>query len=377
MLIINRALARELTTTTFAIAFIFVALFMVVSLVKILAKAVAGTIPVKFIFTMLGLQTVEIMGLMLPLSFYIGLLMTLSRWYRDSEMTVLHGCGVSLTQLLRPVLTMGAVFALIVGTLAFYLSPLASRMIAVIKQDEGSRYETAAISPGVFNEFQYSKRRAERGVYYVEELTSDGEMRQVFAATQHLGRDGVVVARIGREVAMGDSSDRYLQLEDGIRYDGAPGQADYRRVEFERYTIRMDIPPPTLRYTPYHAMPTLELFATPPPGRQAQALNAEWHWRLSKPLAIMILMVFGFVFAYTNPRQGRYYSLFVAIAAYFLYSNLLGIGDAMLKRGRIPAAVGLWWVHGLFIGIGLYLFWRRLNNMPLFVLPPLRRRIAA
>jgi lipopolysaccharide export system permease protein len=372
MLTINRALARELTSTTVAITFIFVALFMVVSLVKILAKAVAGSIPAKFIFTMLGLQTVEILGLMLPLAFYIGLLMTLSRWYRDSEMTVLHGCGVSLMQLLRPAATMGLVFAIIVGTLAFYLSPLASRMIAVIKQDEGSRYETAAVSPGVFNEFQ-SKKNAQGGVYYVEDIRPDGQMLRVFAATEHMGRQGVVVAKTGREVAVEDSEDRYLILSDGVRYDGAPGQGDYRRVVFERYTIRIDVPPPTLRFTPYNAMPVSDLFSDKLKGKQLGLATAEWHWRLSKPLALLVLMVFGFVFAYTNPRQGRYYSLFVAIVAYFLYSNLLGVGDAMLKRGRLPAVAGLWWVHALFLGIGLHLFWRRLYNKPLIVFPRWRR----
>lgn len=377
MKIITRALARELTTTTFAIASIFVALFMVVSLVKILAKAVSGALPAKFIFTMLGLQTVEILGLMLPLSFYIGLLMTLSRWYRDSEMTVLHGCGVGLTQLLRPVIIMGVAFAVVVGALAFYLSPLASRMIAVIKQDEGARYEMAAVSPGVFNEFQPSARNPQGGVYYVEDFGADGEMRNVFAATRHLGRQGVVVAKTGREVAVPESDERHLVLFNGVRYDGAPGQGDYRKVVFERYTIRLEVPPPVLRFTPYNAMPTNELFSDGLATKQIVPARAEWHWRLSKPLALLVLMVFGFVFAYSDPRQGRYYSLFVAIVAYFLYSNLLGVGDAMLKRGRIPMGLGLWWVHGLFLGLGLVLFWRRVHNRPLISFPVLWRRRAA
>jgi len=98
MRIINRSLLRELTTNTLAVAFIFVALFMVVSLVKILAKAAAGSFPAKLIFTMLGLQTVEILSLMLPLAFYIGLLITLGRWYQDNEMTVLAACGSGSSQ---------------------------------------------------------------------------------------------------------------------------------------------------------------------------------------------------------------------------------------------------------------------------------------
>jgi lipopolysaccharide export system permease protein len=365
MQIIKRSLARELTTTTLAVAFIFVALFMVVSLVKILAKAAAGSFPAKFVFTMLGLQTVEVLSLMLPLAFYIGLLLTLGRWYRDNEMTVLAACGIGLTQLLRPVLVMAASFAMIIAILSFYLAPIASMLIAQIKQDETSRYEAAAIAPGVFNEISRSKGN-EGGVYYVESMGREGLMQQVFAATSHLGRQGVLVARNGREIQDKAANDRILELSDGVRYDGVPGQGDYRIIDFERYRIRIELPAPVARRTTYHGMPSAQLLRDSSPGAAA-----EWHWRVSKPVALIVLTLFALVFAHSHPRQGRYLSLFVAIIAYFFYSNLLGIGDAMLKRGRLPGGVGLWWVHLLFIAAGVLLFLRRARNLPL--LPNWRR----
>jgi lipopolysaccharide export system permease protein len=83
----------------------------------------------------------------------------------------------------------------------------------------------------------------------------------------------------------------------------------------------------------------------------------------------LLLTLFALVFAYTQPRRGRYVSLFVAIVAYFLYSNLLGVGDAMLKRGRVPEDLGLWWVHAAFLLLGVYFFRRRANNLPLLPVP--------
>jgi lipopolysaccharide export system permease protein len=181
------------------------------------------------------------------------------------------------------------------------------------------------------------------------------------------------VAKSGREVTDAASSDRFLALADGVRYDGTPGRGDYRVITFERYAIRIELPPPVLRHTSFHAMPSTQLLADP-----SAAARAELHWRLSKPVSLLLLTVFALVFAYTQPRRGRYLSLFVAIFAYFLYSNLLGVGDAMLKRERVPLALGLWWIHALFLALGAYLFWRRATNRTLLPAWPVwpRRRVA-
>jgi lipopolysaccharide export system permease protein len=216
-------------------------------------------------------------------------------------------------------------------------------------------------------------------VYYVENIGPGGEMQKVFVATRRLGRQGVVVAKTGREMSDATSGDRFLVLDNGVRYDGAPGQGDYRMIVFERYTIRVELPAPVLRHTSFHAMPTLQLFAERNRADSEalhRAASAELHWRLSKPVALLLLTLFALVFAYTQPRRGRYASLFVAIVAYFLYSNLLGVADAMLKRGRVPEDLGLWWVHVAFLAIGIYLFRRRANNLPLLPVPPLHWRRA-
>jgi lipopolysaccharide export system permease protein len=268
---------------------------------------------------------------------------------------------------MRPIMTIALGFAAVVTLLAFFLAPYASRLIAEIKQDDSSRYEVAAVMPGMFNEIARTERAREGGVYYVESIAADGEMERVFVATRHLGRQGVLVAKRGHETTVESTGERFLVLQDGVRYDGKPGQGDYRILEFERYTLRVEVPAPVLRYTPFYAKPVLELLKETSPGARA-----ELHWRSSKPIALLVLTLFALVLAHSHPRQGRYVGVFVAILAYFLYSNLLGVGDAMLKRGRVPGALGLWWVHALFIGLGLALFWRRLNNLPL--LPALRWR---
>jgi lipopolysaccharide export system permease protein len=79
--------------------------------------------------------------------------------------------------------------------------------------------------------------------------------------------------------------------------------------------------------------------------------------------------LYAVVLAYTDVRRGRMSNLFVAIVVYFIYSNLLGIGENMLQKGRMPAAVGLWWVHIGMALVALYLLRQRAHDRPLLSLP--------
>jgi lipopolysaccharide export system permease protein len=98
-----------------------------------------------------------------------------------------------------------------------------------------SRSESALIAPGLFAESSAGQR-----VYYVESLNPlTGIVRNVFMQSRIDGQLGLVVAREGSHTELADGS-RYLVFKDGRRYEGTPGQLDYRIVQFERYWMRLD-----------------------------------------------------------------------------------------------------------------------------------------
>lgn len=379
MLIIDRALMREVLQTSMAVTLVFVSLFVVVSLVNVLAQAAMGEVPARIVFMLLGLQTVKMVGFLLPLALFVGILLTLGRWYRESEMTVLAACGIGLAHFVRPTLLLATGFALVAALFSFYLAPMSSSLITKLKSDSSSQYEAGGIMPGVFNDVRNSK-----GTYYVEHIDKDqATLSNIFVSTEQSGKEGVLVAKHGHQYTDKESGDQYLQLLDGTRYEGAPGQADYSIFQFERYALRIEPPQardPLLRF---EAMTTPQILglesevnargeATIP--RWRQGLAAEWHWRLSKPVTLFLLALLALAFSYSHPRHGRYGGLFVAVLMYFVYTILLTFSDAMIKQGRIPLALGMWWVHGVFLALSIYLLVRRNNNQPLIPLPAFFRR---
>lgn len=379
MLIIDRALMREVLQTSLAVTLVFVSLFVVVSLVNVLAQAAMGEVPVRIVFMLLGLQTVKMVGFLLPLALFVGILLTLGRWYRESEMTVLAACGIGLTHFVRPTLLLATGFALVAALFSFYLAPMSSSLISKLKNDPSGRYDVSGIMPGVFNDVRYGK-----GTYYVERIDKGHEsLKNIFVSTEQSGKEGVLVAKTGHQFTDKDTGDQYLSLQDGTRYEGVPGQADYSIFTFERYDLRIEPPQvrdPLIRFETLTTPQLLGLEgdvnargeATIPHWRRG--LVAEWHYRLSKPAMLFLLALLALALSYSHPRRGRYGGLFIAILVYFIYTNLLGFSDAMLKQGRIPMALGMWWVHAVFLVLAIHLLIRRTNNQPLIPLPAFLRR---
>ena len=76
------------------------------------------------------------------------------------------------------------------------------------------------------------------------------------------------------------------------------------------------------------------------------------------PLSVVLLSLLAVPLGRTSPRQGKYGRLFIAVLAYLVYSNLLGIANTWVTRGLVPTAIGMWWVHVLLL-TGVVVLWTR------------------
>ena len=53
--------------------------------------------------------------------------------------------------------------------------------------------------------------------------------------------------------------------------------------------------------------------------------------------------------ARSQPRAGRYGRLSIGLLVFIVYFNLLSAAKAWVENGEIEPALGLWWVHGVFL----------------------------
>lgn len=364
-LIINRAFYRETAVATLGVAVVLFIVMALMNLTLLLGRAVRGGPSEEVVYALLGYQMLGKVDVLLPLALYLGMLLTLSRWYRDSEMTVLAACGVGLMHFLRPAMLLGLGLTMVVATSSFYATPLALRQAGKVKNESVQRTEPHQLAPGVFTESPKTGR-----IFYAEKVHRNGDLEGVFVSNLEKEKQGVLVAKHGRPFTDEKTRDKFVALREGTLYEGEPGAPNYRILEFQVYNMRIEpklIDEPDV---PVSGLPSFVLL-----GQLGNPdASAELHWRLGKVIALFVLALYALAFAYTDARRGRMSNLFAAIVVYFVYSNLLGIGETMVQRGSIPPALGLWWVHGGMALLAVLLLWQRVRYRPLIDLPLRLRR---
>ena len=355
-MIINRALIKEVLVSTGAVATIILSIFLVLRSVGFLREAAQGSLPVDSVFVLLLLKMVTYLDVIIPLILFVAILMVLGRWYRDNEMTVIAACGIGQQALLRPIMVLVLIVGGLVMAFSLYLSPLSSRVSAKISFDYKNRSEVSGIVTGSFME-----TRRGRGVYFIEKYNEESDQyERVFVYSAAFDSEGVVVADVAFRQIDEETGDQFLVLKDGTRYEGNPGQPDYRVIDFESYSVRLKNRVRKAPNLPIKAFRTWRLVKSNDPK-----LKAELHTRLSKPIATAVLALFALTFSTVTVRGGRASNLLMAFLIYFSYFNALGVVSSLMKKEKIAPDYGLWIVHAIFLTLAIWLFSRRCKGLPL------------
>lgn len=360
-MIFHRALLRELATVAVATFLVLLGIVITMQLVRLLGQAASGAITSTGIVALLGFSMLNYLPVLLSLTLFISVLMALTRSYRDSEMVVWFSCGMGLDQWIRPVLVFAAPLVFAIALLSLGLSPWAVTTSEELRRQMDSRDDVSAISPGVFRE----SRQAER-VYFVEEVSGTANLvANVFVSSIQNEKQGVMVASRGFQ-QIAENGDHFLVLQNGRRYEGEPGSADYKIYEFERYAMRIETKESRAPRAPTtKSAPTINLLRDPVPANLA-----ELSWRLGLPASALILSLLAIPLSFVNPRAGRSMNLVLALLIYMAYNNLLSITQASIAQSRISFVVGVLGVHAAMLVILAALFYRRLIVFSLFRLVP-------
>jgi len=361
-MIISRYLIKEVMNTLLAVTVVLLLIFLSQQLVRYLSYAASGKIAIDILFQLLGFETPFLLAILLPLGLYLGIILTYGRMYAENELRVMHACGLSFKRLTLITTTLAIVVAVMVTILTLWINPLiAAKKQQSLERGSGVDSMLHMLMPGRFQVSLDGKR-----VIYVEKISRNHRQAEnLFIADQGKHADSgihpwtVLSAQRGYQIEDRKTHDKYVIATDGYRYEGVPGQNDYRIIQFQKYAVRAQDATSNAQRQVDEAIPTFTLMKAYSQPNSA----AELQWRISIPLSVWILALLAVPLSQVRPNQGRYLVLLPAIIIYIVYINLLFATRNMIEQSIVPVSIGMWWVHLLALGLVILFFsGRRVRN---------------
>ncbi|QMU61363.1 MAG: LPS export ABC transporter permease LptF [Gammaproteobacteria bacterium] len=333
---LNRYFSKELAQTFAGVSIVLLLVIVGQSFVSLLAKVMKGKLPADVVVSMLGLGILKSAILLIPFALLLTIMLSLGRLYRDSEIYAIKASGIGSRSLLRYASLLFIPLIIFLLYLSVFSAPWAEQQIEIIKQKAGGFTDIYSLTPGQFIESNQGN-----WVVFVEQSDREsGEVKNIFIYDRRDGNVAIETAQYAEQKNLAELGGESLILKKGQRYEGTPGEGGFTLLSFNQHAIRI----PEFDLNMDNQNPEFKSTAELLKSKQLPDI-AEFQWRISVPIAAVLLALLAFPLSVTSPRQGRFAGLAIAIVIYLIYSNLLILAETWVADGKLPLMPGMFVVH--------------------------------
>ena len=397
-MILRRYMTRQVASTTALVLGFLVVMMLGGRLIRYFGIAAEGNLDVSLLFIIIGYNLPYFLELILPLAFFIALMLVFGRLYVDQEMAVINASGVSRGKLAR--LMTPLILALFVGEAALSIvgKPWGVRSSETVWQQQAltSAFDLIRsnefISSGNYHLYVGSlsddKKQLQDVVLIQSEPIKKGSSTKNLSApdintantvsspelpkelidtmknsNQSISKDTITLAKRAEQVDSASSGVTQLDLFQGRRYEVGAGSLKYNQVGFDRYRITLtESSKEIVTENNIETQKIGQLWQAATGGAQVGSVNAlraaqgELGYRFALPWLMIIAPMLAVPLAQVRPRQGRWLRLFPSILLFV--SCALGI--ISLKNAVGKGSVSVWayaWLVLGFMALALYMNW--------------------
>ncbi len=339
-MIFYKYIFKEVVKTEIVVTLILFIVFFSQSLIKFISHGIIGELPAHIVLELALYSVPKISTILIPLSFFISILLTLGRICSDSEMVVLRSIGVSPSKIMYIMLVVATMTALFCAYIVLYISPKALKAQSDLMQEAKTNITFLPIESGRFVNF------SNRFDIYIEEVSSDNKEKKiskVYVMQDTFSKNSSLIIAKEGYLKSDEKGVVWLYLNDGERYEGPLFDGTYREAGFKEFRAPIMSTSKIDDDSDIATLSTLELLKSN--NLEAQALA---QWRIAPIFAIFILTFIAVPLSMVNPRQGRFAKLLPAISLFASYYMLLISINNLLNRAAFPLYPGLYIVPLLF-----------------------------
>ena len=363
--IISRYLLRSLVLFFLAITFIIGLLVFGNQFVLTVQESVEHGIPFAELMPLVGFNMLRDIPIILTLSFFLSIIITISQFYKNSEAVVMNSIGLGDKNFINIIQPIVIFLFLVVFFLAIFAVPWAKQHKSLAEDETINASEFSFISEGKFESFKDGEI-----VFYASDssrLDSAGEqnMEEIFIYSSDNESPVIVFASEATKYIDTETKSTYLRLKDGVRYEGLPSSNNIKILDFEAYDLEIvsgEVIKSISNFSKIEEKNSVDLLT-----QGGLLANAEMQWRFSQPISILILSVFGVFLGKSSPRSGKGVSLIIGLVGFMLYNNGLLLAKTSIENGQLSPIIGMWAIHTFLIIFLIFFYQFREGKVTQFI----------
>lgn len=342
-MIIDRHISREIIRPFCTGLGLLVLIFVGFSAARQLTFAASGQLDMLTAFKLVCLNTLITLEILLPSAFFFSVLAAIGRLYRDSEMSALYAAGVSRARILESVLKLALVIAVITGLMSTLARPWAFRTSYALESQAAAQFDLKQMSADEFvmmdgSDYTFIAQDIdlERGLHEGVFLQKDYDAE---------ARSEIIIAESAAMPALNPGQAAQATFYNGYNYllDNS-GRKDVT-LKFKELVVQLPNEEAQEKYR-RKAETTLNLSQSSNPKDVA-----EYQWRISTPLATILLALIAVPLARSAPRESRLRNVSIALLAYIALFSMVSVLRTFMEQGTLGAIPGLWTAYALQAGL--------------------------
>jgi lipopolysaccharide export system permease protein len=370
--ILSLYIIREISSLFLLGIAIFTLILLMGRLIKLTDLVVSYGVPLVDVSRMIIYLVPSFLVYTIPMAFLLAVLLAFGRLSADNEIIVIKASGMSLIQVMPPVIFCAFVAVLLALGASTIGVPWGNSAFKELTFQVLKRNISATIRektfwddiPGVvmYTDLYEVQNQTLKGVIIHDGRNPDRPMT-IFA------HDGVVSTAPASKALL-------LSLHDGsIHMAGAGGL--YRLVHFGEYSMTVgenrdstEISKNELDMWPSELQRRIENPATSVIDRLK--MSAELHSRFTFPFASLVFAILAVPLGMQNRRSGKSGGFTISISVILIYYILMSVARTLSEKGVVPPAFGLWIPNLIFLCVGVF-FLRMASLEKRIPLIPVRR----
>jgi len=334
--ILSKSLNIEVLKSTAGVLLIF--FFLVVSsrFVGYFEQASEGLIDPNLIYKIVILRFPDFITLLLPLSFFLGVVITMSRLYSDREIYGFFTGGLSEIDFLKYLLPQSLLFFFLTLLLSIYVAPYTKELSKEMISLDSLQEQFESIKPN-----QVFPLKNNEGFVFIKDK-QESVFNEVVLYISNEDYSSIVVAE---QLSYDDlNSIMNLNFKNGSMYQGLFEEGSSVVSTFKNLKI-----PVSTEENSVAGLSFARLF-----DYSARSTKSQMQWNISIPITIFILLIIGINLSKVEPRQGRLSVLLPAIFVYILYLSLLILARESFDNNSAITQNYIWFVHFIFFIFSIF-----------------------